>query len=163
MPQEERKVSQAIFSWQHREYVKYQKNWRWHVLFLLALALLVWWSISDTNYLFAVFLVLFYLVILIYENREPEIIDFVITPDGIKSGQIFYQYKELANFFIVYQDQGIKNLYFDFKNPLKGRLTVPVDGQDVLAVRNFLLQYLEEDLEREVEPLTERIGRWLKL
>ena len=67
-----------------------------------------------------------------------------------------------SDFFIIYQNNGIKNLYFDFKNPLKGRLIVPIDGQNAVAVREYLLKYMHENLEREAEPLSEIFRRLLK-
>jgi hypothetical protein len=165
----EQKLSEVIFSWQQPEYLKYKKNIWWYVASAAVLALLVLWAVADgrwfggRNYLFAIFLILFYLLILLYEIREPEIVDFFITPDGIKFGRKFYPYNELENFFIIYEDRGIKNLYIDFKNPLKGRLIGSLENQDAVAIREFLLAFLKEDLEREIEPISEKFRRWLKL
>ncbi|MFA5029174.1 MAG: hypothetical protein WC518_00285 [Patescibacteria group bacterium] len=165
----EKQLSEVVFSWRHPEYIRYRKNIWWYVISLIVLILLSIWAIAqgnwfgDQNYLFVVFLVLFYLVVLIYEFRQPEEVDFIITPDGVKSGRRFYYYKDIDNFFVIYQEQGIKNLYLDFVNPLRGRLVVPLDGQDAVAIREFLLGFLKEDLDREVEPLSERFRRWLKL
>lgn len=156
-------LSQVAFSWQCPEYVKYPKNIRWYLISLLVLALAIWWSIRDSNYLFLIFLVLFYLIVIMYESREPQSVDIFLTNDGIKFGRNFYGYGLIDDFFIIYQEAGIKNLYLDFKNPLRGRLVVPVDGQDAMAIREFLLGYLKEDLEREAEPLSERFRRWLKI
>ncbi len=163
MPEEKQRLSEVIFSWNFPEYIKYQKNIWWYVLSLIVLALLVWWSIAGANYLFAVFLILFYLIILVYEHRDPQTTSIAITPDGVKFGRSFYEYKMIDNFFVVYQDKSVKNLYLDFKNPLRGRLVVPIDGQDALSIREYLLQFLDEDLEREAEPISEQIRRWLRL
>jgi hypothetical protein len=32
-----------------------------------------------------------------------------------------------------------------------------------VAIREFLLAFLKEDLEREIEPISEKFRRWLKL
>ena len=154
---------EAAFSWRHQDFVRYHKNVWWYVISLIILGLFVWWCIATRNFLFAIFLVLFYLVTLLYDNRNPEIIDFAITPDGIKTGKTFHYFKEVTHFFVVYQERGVKNLYFEFRNPLKGRLVVPLDGQNAVAIREFLLGYLKEDLEREAEPLSSRLRRWLRL
>ncbi len=166
--QENQKLSEVVFSWTCSEYEKYQKNVWWYVLSLVILSLMIWWSLSDgpwgggRNYLFVVFLILCYLVILMYEVREPAKVDFAITLDGVKFGGKFHYYREIQDFFIVYQDQGIKSLYLDFKNPLRGRLSVPLDGQDAIAVREHLLQFVKEDLDWEVEPMADRLRRWLR-
>ena len=156
-------LSQVIFSWQHPDYISYAKDKRWYVVSALLLLSLLAWSIYDKNYFFAIFLVLFYAVILMYENRPSVMVDFIITPEGIKSGERFYYYREISNFFMIYRAGGIKNLYMDFKNPFKGRLIVPLDGQNAVAVHDFLAQFLEEDLEREAEPLSEQFRKMLRL
>ena len=157
MPATNQQLSEVIFSWQCHEYVKYKKNIWWYVISLAVLTIMVGWSIYTLNYLFAVFLVLFYLVVVMYEFREPQLVDCVITPDGLKHGQNFFFYKDIDNFFIIYQDQGLKNLYLDFKNPLRGRLVIDLAGLDAVSIREFLLQFLSEDLEREAEPLRSNV------
>lgn len=166
--QENQNLSEVVFSWTCSEYEKYRKNIWWYVLSLIVLGLLIWWSFSDgrwgggRNYLFVIFLVLFYLIVLIYEIREPAKVEFAITQDGVKFGEKFYFYKEIHDFFIIYQEPGVKSLYLDFKNPLRGRLAVPLDGQDAIAVREHLLQFVKEDLDWEAEPITDRLRRWLR-
>jgi len=167
--QKEAQVTEVVFSWKHPSEVRYQRNIWWHVIAILVIAFFSWWSIvggfyfGGNNYLFIIFLVLFYIVILLSELRPVEMIDFAITPDGIKSGSKFFSYKDFDHFYLIYEESGVKNLYLEFKNALRGRLIVPVDGQDAVAIRDYLLNYLNEDLEREAEPLSERIRRWLKL
>lgn len=156
-------ISQVIFSWSHPDYVPYHKDKKWYIISIILVLAAVAWSFWQENYLFGVFLIMFYMVVLLYENRPPEMIDFAITPLGIKSGQKFYYWRMIGHFFIIYQAQGLKNLYIEFKNPLNGRLVVPLDNQNAVAVRDYLLKFLKEDLEREAEPLSEQLRRFLKL
>lgn len=156
-------LSEVIFSWKCQDYVKYKKNISWYLISFLILAVAVAWSIYVANYFFALFLVLFYLVVIMYEFKEPETVDCLITNDGLKYGRNFFFYKDIDNFFIIYRDNGPKNLYLDFKNPLKGRLIINLDGLNAVKIREFLLQFLKEDLEREAEPLSERLSRWLRI
>ncbi len=156
-------LSQVIFSWQHPDYINYTKDRRWYIIATILLILGVAWSIYDKNYFFAIFLVLFFLIVLMYESRPSALVDFVITAEGIKSGENFYFYRQIDNFFIVYRAGGIKNLYFDFKNPFHGRLIVPLDDQNAVAIREYLLNFLNEDLEREAEPLSEQLRKFLRL
>jgi len=159
---DQQQLSQVAFRWKFSEYVTYKKNTWWYAASLIILVLMVAWMIKDGNYSFAVFLVLFYVVILIYENRPPETVDFAITIDGVKAGNKFYYYRDISEFFIIYEDFGIKKLYFEFFNPLRGRLSIPLDGQNPVVIRDFLLKYIKEDLEREAEPISEAVGRWLR-
>jgi len=156
-------VSQVVFSWQHPDYVRYHKDARWYAVSVALLLVAVIWSFWQQNYLFGIFLIMFYMVVLLYENRLPETVDFIITPLGIKSGSRFYYWRQISHFFIIYRAQGLKNLFIEFKNPLSGRLVIPLDGQNAVAIREYLLKFLDEDLEREAEPISEQLRRLLKL
>jgi len=156
-------ISQVIFSWRHRDHVAYAKDKKWYLISIIILVASVAWTFWAQNYLFGVFLVMFYLIVLLYENRPPEIIDFTITPLGIKSGNNFYYWRMIDHFYVIYRAQGVKNLYVEFKNPLSGRLVIPLDGQNAVAIREYLLKFINEDLEREAEPISEQLRRLLKL
>lgn len=159
----DQQLSQVVFAWQHLDHVAYIKDKRWYILSVIVLALVVAWSVWDKNYLFAVFLVMFYMVVLLYANRQPEMVDFIITPLGVKSGSKFHAWNKFSDFYIIYRAEGIKNLYLEFVNPISGRLIVPLDGQNAVAIRQYLLKFLAEDLEREAEPLSEQLRRWLRI
>jgi len=155
--------SEKVFAWQHDNYVYYPKNRNWYIVSFLVLIFAVAWTIWVENYFFGAFLVLFYFLIILLDHRPPEAVEFVITPAGIKSGNNFYFWREISDFYIVYQPGGLKNLYFEFNNILNGRLVIPLNDQDPIAIRNFLLKYIKEDFDREVEPISERLRRYLKL
>ncbi|MFA6918635.1 MAG: hypothetical protein WC244_00770 [Patescibacteria group bacterium] len=159
----EQKLSQIVYSWEYPEYIKYHKDIWWYVISLLLLTAFVAWCFFANNPLFAIFLILFYLVTLLHDNRNPEMIDFVLTNEGVKAGRNFNYFRDVDHFFMVYEEFGIKNLYFQFRNPLLGRLVVPLDGQDAVSIRRFLLKYLKEDLEREIEPISDKLRRYLRL
>jgi hypothetical protein len=91
-------------------------------------------------------------------------IDFVLEEEGIVIGSKFYDYDEIKNFSIVYKPkENIKNLYLTFNNNLKNRITIPLIDENPLIIRRYLLQYLDEDLDRNHEPVSESIARMLKL
>jgi hypothetical protein len=160
---QEVQLSEVVFAWQHPDYVAYKKDKWWYLASGLLLILAVAWSFYDTNYLFGLFLVLFYLIVLLYENRPPQMIDFIITPLGVMVGKKFYYWREIDHFFIIYRAQGVKNLYLEIKNFLSGRLVIPLDGQNAVAIRDYLLKYVKEDLEREAEPIGEQLRRFLRI
>ncbi|MEI6627232.1 MAG: hypothetical protein WCL61_01435 [bacterium] len=159
----EAQLSEVIYSWNHPEYVRYEKDVRWYVISVIVLVLLAWYCYAQNNWLFFVLMLIGYLIVLIEHFRPVKMIDFVITPDGIKTHEHFYFYKDLKHFYIVYEDAGLKNLYFDFQNPLLGRLVIPIDGQDAIGIRQYLLNFLDEDLQMETEPWSETIRRLFRL
>lgn len=100
----------------------------------------------------------------IHEKRPPQMIDFSLSKDGVKLGSKFYDYDVLKDFSVLYKPkESIKNLYFEFKNTARPRLSIPLRRMDALEVRNFLIRYLDEDLERNNPPLSEQLTKLLKL
>jgi hypothetical protein len=104
------------------------------------------------------------IIIILNDGQKPMTVNFSITDEGVMIGKKFYDYDELKNFSVIYKPRrDIKNLYFEFKNPIKQRLSIPLMDQDPLKIRKYLLKYLEEDLERTDPPLSENLARLFKL
>jgi hypothetical protein len=159
---QELQLSEVVFAWQHYDYVAYKKDKKWYFFSILLLLIAVGWSFYDQNFLFGVILIMFYMIVLIYESRQPQLVDFVVTPLGIMTGKKFYYWREIEHFYIIYRAQGIKNLYLELSGVLGGRLVIPLDGQNAVALRDYFLRYIKEDLEREAEPIGEQFRRLLR-
>ena len=153
-----------LFSWKIKEREHYQHSKRLFLVFgLLALAGLIF-AVLTSNFLFALIIVLVAFIIVFNENEEPEMLDFIIGTEGIMLGHKFYDYDEFKSFSVIYKPaQGIKSLYLDFTSPWRRDLMIPLLDNNPLPIRENLLKYLKEDLERTGESLSETIGKLLKL
>jgi hypothetical protein len=125
--------------------------------------LLVGYAFVSANYLFALIIVLFVIILYLHNLQEPLAVPFAITTAGIIVGKKFYRYSELKNFWIIYQPPLVKNLYFTLNQVFRHRLQVPLLDHDPRPIRDYLSQYLSEDLEQEEEPLSDRMARLFKL
>ncbi len=150
-------------TWTFSEYTKHSRGVFWYVGALGISALLFLYSFKHDNFLFAIIIVMVLLIIFNSHNREPLKIKFSITNQGIWLNQKFYSYKDLNSFWIVYNPPKVKKLYFEKNNMLKTHLVVPLEDVPYLEVREILSSFLEEDLDKEGESLTEILGRALKL
>ena len=60
-------------------------------------------------------------------------VDIELGPEGIKIGQIFYDYDEINNFSVLYKpNQSVKNLYLEMKSSLHPRVSIPLRRLDAL-------------------------------
>jgi len=156
--------NQKIISWEVLEYEKYERSKIWYVVASLVAALLLLYSILTSNFLFAIIIVASVIIIILHDGQEPTLIKIDLTDEGVIVGKKFYDYDEIKNFSIIYKPrQNVKNLYFEFKNSFKHRLSIPLNNIDPLRVRDTLLQYIEEDLERTNQPLSEGLAQLFKL
>jgi hypothetical protein len=172
MPQ----TNPKFLQWQVPEYRVPQRNRYWYIAAAIFLFICIFfsfftitkWHIAflgyNSNFLFVLILVISVAIMYIYENRTPLMVNFEIGPEGIKIGQKFYDYDEIKTFCVLYKPkQSLKNVYFEFKNAARPRLSVPLRRMNALDVRNFLVRYLDEDLERDNQPLSEQLTKLLKL
>jgi hypothetical protein len=109
-----------------------------------------------------------------------------ISDKGVMVGKEFYSYDQIEDFFIIYQpDEGVKNLYLEFKrfarptlpaneptryswlfwlvNFARTRFSIPLDDMNPVVIRRNLLKYLKENLERTTIPLSEQLTKLFKL
>lgn len=153
-----------IMSWQVPEYDKHERGQGWYIIAAIFGLLLLIYSFMSGDFLFAAIIIIAALVIIIHDGQEPMKVDFSITSEGIIVGKRFYDYDEIKDFAIVYKPhQEVKNLYFEFKSIIKPRLSIPLNNFNPLPIRENLLKYLPEDLERTDQPVSEALAKMFKL
>ncbi len=153
-----------IVSWETPEYLKHERAHWWYWLYGIAIACMLIYAVVTSNFLFAVILIIGTLTLIISDARHPEPIIVVITTEGVVVGNRFYDYDEMRHFTIIYKPMhDVRRVYFEFKSAIKHRLSLPLHDVDPIIVRDNLLKYIPEDLERDEEPLSEVLGRLLKL
>ena len=159
----EANTGDVIFDWEVSEYEKHNRNRRWYVIMALIGAALLLYSVISGNYLFALVVVLFGIILFLQDMQQPMQVSFAVTETGIVVGSTYYPFKEITSYWIVYSPPEVKNIYFLTNNILKHRLQVPLLDNDPRPIRDFLNQFLIEDLDQEEEPLSDRLGRMFKL
>lgn len=154
---------EVVYGWSFKEYEKYSRSIRWYIITGIIAVLLVGYAVISANYLFALIIVLFGIIMMLQEMNEPADLNFLIVETGIVVGTRYYSFSELDRFWIVYSPPDTEVLYFGLKNVIKHRLHIPLLDVDPIVLRDYLDQYLEEDLEQEDEPLSDRFARLLKI
>ena len=162
--------------WDVPEYHKQTRSTSWHITATVAAFLMLFfcffsfngWRLiflgTSSNYLFALIIIIVAIIMIVKESQEPKLIKIELGLEGIKVGEVFFDYDQFKNFSVLYKPkQSIKNLYLEYKNGLLPRLSLPLRHLDALSVRNYLIKYLDEDLERTDPPLSEQLTKLLKL
>jgi len=153
-----------LISWNIPEHNIYERGNLWYVLFSIIIGLLLLYGLFAKNFLFAVIIIISALIILFHDSQESPFIEFSITDEGVYMGRKFHDFDELEQFAIVYKpNQGIKNLYLDFKNKLKPMLSIPLENKNPVYIRKVLSEYLDEDTERTDPPFSEEFSRLFKI
>ncbi|PLX27360.1 hypothetical protein C0583_03525 [Candidatus Parcubacteria bacterium] len=151
-------------SWEVPEYNSHDRDFRWYLITgIFALFLLIYSFISG-NFLLPIILIITAFIFIMQHGSEADKVSIALASDCLVIGKRAYDYDEFRNFSIVYKpSQGDKNLYFEFKNPVKQRISIPLENINPVDIRNFLLAFLSEDLDRTNIPLSESLAKLFKL
>lgn len=168
--------SKNFIQWQVPEYHRHKRGRNWYILATLFVIIALFFSFftisswqivflgAKSNFLFALIIFMSMAIMIIHDSQEPRLITVKLNPDGIYIGRRFYDYDAVKKFCVLYKPkQSVKNLYLEFNNKMLPRLSVPLRSQDPLNVRNYLVRYLEEDLDRVAPPLSEGLTKLFKL
>src|SRR3989344_6604025 len=151
----------TLHQWTFPEFTRHERSKGWYVTAALIVGAILVYCVVTANVLFAVITVVAYLIILMF-HRSSNDVEFSITKSGITVNNRFYQYKELKNFYIIYEPPDVKMLYFEPRSIISPRIPVALEDQDPVAIRETLNRYLTEDLDREDEPTSDQLSRLLK-
>lgn len=150
--------------WQFPEYDKPDRGTFWYVMVIGLGVLLLWYAISDGNFLFALILLLFALILFTHHRTDPLDITFAVHDTGITVGDRFFRFREIESFSVIYEPPDVKRLYIVPKNAiLRREISIPLLEQNPLRVRSVLLDFVTEDLERDEESQTDLITRVFKI
>jgi len=144
------------------EFSKHDRGLLWYFIVILLGAACLVYAIMTGNFLFAVILVLISVVMILMGLNEPRNVKLEIDPTGVRLGTKKYSFTQLKDFSIIFQPPEINTLYLEFRMPLRERLSIPMGDLDPNIVRNYLLNFLEEDLDRDDESLSDILSRTLK-
>jgi len=153
----------VLMSWEFSDRPNYRRGRIWYVFMILAGLGLLLYALFSANFLFALIIVMFALVMYVSTIFEPTRMRFALTEDGLKIGESFIPYRDVDKFWFCYEPPVVKNLYLEFRSSLRPRLRIDLDDQNPNKVRESLAKYVREDLDQVDEPLSELIGRILKI
>ena len=157
-------LGKIITSWSIPEYDKHERERNWYIIAAIVGLIFLIYSFFSGNFLFAAIIIIGAFVIIMHDGQEPAQVNFSITDEGLIVGRKFYDYDVIKDFSIVYKPrENVKNLYFEFKTVVRPRLSIPLNKMNPLPIREDLLKYLPEDLERTDQPLSEALAKMFKL
>lgn len=159
---ENTKYGEILAEWQVPEYIKYERDITWYVVAGVIAAALLIHAIITKNFLFVIIIFLVGTITYFHERRHPEMLDFMIVEGGIILGSKYYAYKELKGFWIIYEPP-VKLLYFGTDHTMRKELPIHLEKENPLEIREILLDYLDEDLDKEDIANEENLARLLKL
>jgi hypothetical protein len=156
------KFGEIYYEWTISEHNNHKRSYGWYILMIIVSAALIIWSIITANFLFALIIILVIFILFLKEYSGSSQLKFRILEDGILIGNQFFSYKELASFYMIYDPPYVKKLFFSTKG-LSPDISIPLNDMNPLPIRESLLEFLEEDLDKENESIDDQLETILKL
>jgi hypothetical protein len=175
-----------VISWRIPEYQGEEKTKLWYAIYSLIGVSLLAYAIFTQNFIFAIIIVFAAVLIVVLEGGKVGMLEVSISDKGVMVGKEFYSHDQIEDFFIIYQpDEGVKNLYLEFKrfarptlpanepsryswlfwlvNFARTRFSIPLEDMNPVIIRKNLLKYVKENLDRTNIPLSEQLTKLFKL
>lgn len=145
-------------TWEADEYIYRPKtrDWYWAVAILSAGVVVV--SFITANFLLGVLALIAGFTIILYGSRPPQKVRFAINHEGVVIDKRLYNFEDLHSFWIHYDPPHKKELGIISKKPFMPKISIPLADQDPNKVREYLLDFLEE--EEHEESLAEAISHF---
>ncbi|MFW0862091.1 MAG: hypothetical protein ACKKL6_00695 [Candidatus Komeilibacteria bacterium] len=156
-------VGTVKFVWEVPEFQDYTRGKRWYLTAAIIGLLLLVYAVYTANLLFGMIIIIAAVTLVKIDKSKPGNLQFAITTKGIVLGDKYYEYGDVHSFYIVYDPPEVSNLFIEFNNVLRPRINIPLFDQDPIELRKYLKKYINEDIDREGEPISEAIGKILKL
>lgn len=147
-------------TWAAPEFIYHKKTSLWYwasiALTLIFLAL----ALYGQNFLFAIFIILAEILLVVWSREVPPVIEFVITKDGVGVGEKkFYRFEEFAGFSLLDSRHGVE-LVLRHKGRLGQYVKIPLLDEYIELIETTLLEKLpKKDYE---ESLPDSLFRLIK-
>lgn len=148
-------------SWRAPEFIHYPKSFVWYGIIALLGLVLAGYFLLQKDFLTAVLFVLLFVLIVYFAQAKPKMLEISLDAKGLKLNEMRLPYQQIKTFWFVYEPPEIKTLNFETTAYFNRFLTLQLEDQDPVKIREFLLKYLPEDLER-AEFTSDKIARKLR-
>jgi hypothetical protein len=150
----------VLLHWRAPEYEAYERDKKWYVYITFILAAIIGYAIYTNGIIMAITFILIGVVGYIHINKEPKMLDFIITPEGVLAGRELYEFENMESFWIYYEPEGKKAISLKTKSHLVPYVHIPVYEEDPVELREILMEYIPEVKQTEgIVEIAERILR----
>lgn len=148
-------------TWEAWEFQHYPKNIGWYVTVIsISIIVIAFFIFIEKDIFAGVSLAIISLLILIFSKQLPQRVTIELTNKGVHFGNLFYPYKQIKHFWVVYNDRH-KSLNFTTSAYVNNTLIIQLDEQKPEEVTEYLIQYLPEHTETQ-ETITQKIAHHTK-
>ena len=130
--------------------------WQKSLIFFLVIIVALFVIFRQGQVLITFFSLLLFVFILHVKIRH-KIIKVSLSKGCLQFGERIISYQEIESFWIIFEPRGLKELSLRQKSWHSAYLKIPINNQNPIQIRNFLLNYIPE--ERHEDSIFDILGR----
>lgn len=162
MPENQNQFGETLLIWEAPEYANHEKSKRWYLIAAVAALSVIVYALITAQYTMAIVFALLAAVYHLVHNHPAKNIMVQITTLGMVIDGEFYQFSDIAAFWILYQPPVIKKLQIRIRKRFLPDLSLEIMDQDPQIIRQVLEQKVSEIVGR-TEHFSDKLARWLQL
>lgn len=139
-----RYAKKTLLGWQAPEFEVYEKDNRWFAYLSLILIAIIGYAVYSNSLIMAIVFILIGVILYIQLHKEPAIIDFAITTDGVIAGKEIFEYENIRSFWIFYNPPYEKYLSLHTRGHLVPFIHIAIDDHNPVELRAILIKYIPE-------------------
>ncbi len=137
--------AETEISWQAPESEHHERGPLWHLSSIVVAVLLVAISLWQQNFLFAIFVVIAWLVIYFSLDREPTIFSFTAGVRGLSVGPRRYPWPDFSSFSVtVGRSENLSHIHLYPSHSFSLSLVISVPNEQFAKIKNIFHNYLPE-------------------
>lgn len=136
-----------ILSWEAPEYENHTRGTGWYYLVTTASLILISIALWSDNFLFAIFLAVSVILLLIWSQKDPATINFTITNTDIRISNLkIIHASDIKSFSIRSPREGEKwgELFIDIRNSFRPNVHILAEPEKVESIRKELRKIAPE-------------------
>lgn len=133
-----------LIKWQGPDHENYKKSKNWYITMGLILSAIVVYAIYYGSPLMAIVFILIGIVGYIFLERDPQIVDFAVSYDGIVIGNEVYEFDDIKSFWIFYDPPHTRIISLYMKDKFLPYIHIPLHQVDPVEVREKMMKFIPE-------------------
>lgn len=135
---------QALLAWVAPSHLRYERGWLWFAVLFLSCAGLVTYAYTIDSITMMVLFVVLPLVLLLEHRKAPAAFPVVVSPYGIRFGELRIPYSHIRRFWILHNPPFIDELHLLTDSRLHPEVTIQLMGTDATLLRQYLVTQVLE-------------------
>ncbi len=139
-------MEKPIIEWRAPEFYYREKGVSWYWLSIIAAIVILSVSVWQKNFLFAVFVVIAEILMLVWAGRKPREVSFILNEKGLTiSGNKFYPYSAIEAFSVR---EGHSEEWYDIslklRHGFRHHLNIQTPTKNLSKIEEAISRYVEK-------------------